>query len=179
VSNSTRLQMNGLAEFRAQLRNLPEDLAQEAGAIVMALAESAQQAVQQAYPEGPTGNLRRGVTVNRADASRFGVRAIVRSRARHSHMFEFGTKTRQTRKGANRGMMPQAPESQRMIPIMQRRRRVMVQALIGVVKKAGFVVSERRHSSPSTRRRTSARWRSRGVSHRWLGKQPSTPLSRS
>jgi hypothetical protein len=76
-----------------------------------------------------------------AGATRFGVRAIIRSRSPHASIFERGTKVRQTRNGANRGAMPQPPESERMIPIVVRRRRVMVEALTELVKSNGFVVS--------------------------------------
>ena len=136
---NVRLQMDGLSELRAALRRLPEELTAEADAIIQAQAGYAQQQIVAAYPQGPTGNLKHGVTVNK-ESSRFGVRAIVRSRARHSHLFEFGTAPRRTKKGANRGSMPKAPESERMIPIVVRRRRAMVQALIELVRKAGFSV---------------------------------------
>lgn len=139
--SNNRLQMNGLSELRTALRQLPETLANEAEAIATSQAEYARGQIQSAYPQGPTGNLKRGVTASKeGGGARFGVRAIVRSRARHSHLFEFGTKLRRTKTGANRGQMPQAPESERMIPIVVRRRRAMVQALIDLVRKAGFQV---------------------------------------
>lgn len=153
---SVRLKMDGLAELRAALRALPDDLAQEAAAIVQAQAEYAQQQIVAAYPErttnlnpGPTrksrwfppGILKARVTSTREPgAARFGARAVVRSRAPHAWLFENGTKPRQTRNGASRGRMPVAPESERMIPIAIRRRRVMVQALIDLVRRAGFNV---------------------------------------
>lgn len=138
--SQNRLRMEGLDELREALRQLPEELAQEAGAIVMAHAEEAQRRVQQAYPQGPTGNLRRGVTTNR-EASRFGAKAIVRSRAPHAHLFEYGSRPRRTQRGANRGQMPAGSEAERMIPIIIRVRRNMVAALIHMVQKAGFTVT--------------------------------------
>jgi bacteriophage HK97-gp10 putative tail-component len=137
--SQNRLVMVGLEEFKRQLRQLPEELASEADTIVQAHATEAQAAIQRAYPEGPTGNLRRGVTRTR-ESSRFGSRAIVRSRAKHASLYEYGTKPRRNSRGANRGTMPVAPESSRMIPIIVRKRRAMVAALIDLVRRAGLKV---------------------------------------
>lgn len=138
---SSKLELKGLTEFQKALRDLPEHLREEADVIVQAQAEEAQRQVRTAYPEGPTGNLRRGVT-REQNTSKFTSRAIVRSRAPHAHLFERGTRSRQTRKGANRGTMPEAPDNQRMIPIVIRRRKAMVAALVALVRRAGFQVTE-------------------------------------
>jgi hypothetical protein len=153
----TKLELKGLTEFRKALQNLPEDLREEADVIVQAQADEALRQIQAVYPVRttnlspgprrktrffPPGNLRARVTRSREERSRFTSRAIVRSRAPHAHLFEEGTKRRKNAKGANRGAMPQAPIGQRMIPIVIRRRRVMVEALKDVVRKAGFQVNE-------------------------------------
>jgi hypothetical protein len=59
------------------------------------------------YPQGKTGNLRKGVTKRKA--STFGF--IVRSVAPHVHFIESGTKERfdNTRKNARRGRMKATP----------------------------------------------------------------------
>ena len=137
----SKLELKGLAEFRRALQQLPEDLAEEASTIVLAQADEAQRQIRTAYPEGPTGNLRRGVTVER-NKSKFSTRGIVRSRAPHAHLFERGTGPRRTDKGANRGWMPAADPSEQMIPIVIRRRRAMVEALKDLVRRAGFKVDE-------------------------------------
>lgn len=136
---SASVEMIGLDALRLALRNLPEELTAEANAIVESHAAEAARLVQTAYPEGPTGKLKRGVSM-RSEHGRFGVSAIVSSRARHSHLFERGTGPRRTASGANRGQMPAAPDSQRMIPIIVRTRRRMVAALIQLVERAGFTV---------------------------------------
>jgi hypothetical protein len=134
--------LEGLTELRTALRNLPADLTQEAGAIVLAHAEEAKGLMQRAYPEGPTGNLRRGVVVDRGAARTvYGAKAIVRSRAAHAHLFEYGTKARETKKGWKRGRMPVGPESQRFVPIAIKVRARMVRALIELVRRAGFQVA--------------------------------------
>lgn len=139
----TKLELKGLTEFQKALHNLPGDLAEEASVIVQAQADEAQRQIRAAYPEGPTGNLRRGVTKEQ-NVSRFTSRGIVRSRAKHAHLFEQQTppKKRQTDKGYNRGTMRATPDNEKMIPIAIRRRRAMKAALIDIVKRAGFQVTE-------------------------------------
>jgi hypothetical protein len=135
---ASKLVLEGLTELRRELRNLPEDLAREAGVIVTAQAELAKDQIQRAYPE-KTGHLRSGITVNR-DHDRYGAAAIVRSRAKHAHLYEYGTRPRRTNAGANRGSMPQAPDANRMIPIIVRRRRAMMVGLIALLERIGFKV---------------------------------------
>ena len=139
---SVKLQIDGLSEFREALRQLPYELREEAGAIVLAIAEQAGQQIPAAYPQGPTGNLKRRVTVTKEPSSAFGVRAVVKSRAPHASIFEFGTGPRQNRAGANRGVMPPAPHDQAFIPIAIQARRRMVQALIQMLQRAGLVVTQ-------------------------------------
>jgi hypothetical protein len=136
---SVRLEMQGLAELRAALRQLPQEMTDEAATIVDAHARLAESQIKQNYPQGPTGNLRRGVTRDHYKSG-FTARAIVKSRAKHASIFENGTQTRRTANGANRGRMPAPPESQRMIPVVIRRRKAMVEALKDLVRRAGFQV---------------------------------------
>lgn len=140
---SSKLELKGLTEFQRALHNLPEDLAEEASVVVQAQADEARRQIQVAYAEGPTGNLRRGVT-KEENRSKFTSRGIVRSRAKHANLWEQQTppKKRRTAKGYNRGTMRATPDNQKMIPIAIRRRRVMVEALKDIVRKAGFQVNE-------------------------------------
>ena len=140
--NHSRVELQGLAELRAALRQLPADLAREAGAIVTAHAEEAGRAVREGYPEGPTGNLRHRVTVDAQQAGLFSAAAIVRSRAPHAQLWERGTKARRTDRGWNRGRMPQPPAGERAIPKFSRARAKMRAALIDLVRRAGFEVHE-------------------------------------
>jgi hypothetical protein len=138
---SATVKLEGLDDLLAELLKLPETLKAEAAQIVLEAAESCKREVQAAYPTGPTGNLKRGVTMNVDSNSRFGVAARVKSNAKHVHIFENGTQQRHTNSGANRGRMPRAPESERMIPIVIRARRRMVQQLIEMVQKHGLEVT--------------------------------------
>jgi len=134
-----RVVMDGLPDLRTALRELPETLTDEASGIVQAAGLDAKAQIQSAYPDGATGNLRAGVTVQ-VNHARAATSAVVRSRARHAHLFEWGTRARRTRRGASRGAMPEAPHNQRMIPIAIRVRRRMVEQLIALVERAGLTV---------------------------------------
>jgi hypothetical protein len=128
---SVTVKWDGLAEFKAALRNLPEELTQDAGAIVYAHALEAERIVSGAYPIGPTGNLKNRVK-STAEVSRFGASATVRSAAPHAYLYENGF----TRKG--KGTARKTPQA--AIPVFIRVRRRMVMQLIALVQKAGFKV---------------------------------------
>jgi hypothetical protein len=135
---SATVTWSGLDELREALRHLPQALAQEAQTIVQAHAEAARRAVVAAYPVR-TGRLKNGVTLT-VQPSRFGGAAIVRSRAPHAHLFEYGTGQRRSRTGANRGRMPPAPLAQQMVPKVVTARRQMYAALLALVERQGLVV---------------------------------------
>lgn len=136
---ASRVVLEGLDEFRRQLRALPENMQNEAGEIVITHAEDAKRQIETGYPEGPTGNLKRRVSVER-NKSKLASSAIVRSRAPHAAIFEFGTKRRFTDRGANRGVMPKASDSEAFIPKAIRARRRMTQALVAMLERLGFRV---------------------------------------
>jgi hypothetical protein len=139
MAANNRIELVGLQAFKAALRNLPDELVQEGNDIVREASTRAASDVQNSYPEGPTGNLRRGVT-REEDHSSFGVSIVVKSRAKHAWIFENGTGQRTTRNGSNRGRMPAASRDQRMIPVVIRYRRAMTEKLKALVRKAGFQV---------------------------------------
>lgn len=68
-------------------------------------------------PEGPTGNLVDSIGVVRARGKGrtemglvyAGPRRRGKSRGYHGHLVEYGTKPRQNKRGANRGVMPAKP----------------------------------------------------------------------
>jgi len=135
------VQWTGLESFKQELRNLPAELTGEASNIVIEAAKATERETKGAYPH-VTGNLQRGVTTTVEAIGRGGVSARVKSNARHAHLFEKGTGVRRTHAGANRGKMPEAPESQQMIPIAIRARRQMYVKLIDMVQRHGLVVTQ-------------------------------------
>lgn len=134
---SARVQWDGLNEFQQTIRQLPKEMTAEAAAIVARHAEASARTVRANYPLGPSGNLKRRVTVE-ADRSPDRIRGVVRSRAPHAHLFEFGTVRRRNRRGANRGVMPPAPPGQAAIPVFIRERRKMTEELIELVRLGGL-----------------------------------------
>lgn len=136
---SATIRWTGLQEFREAMRQLPQTLTGEAHAIVVAHAEYAAGEVQRGYPKGPTGNLRKRVTME-VNTSRFSAGARVRSRAPHASIYENGTKVRRTDRGFNRGAMPEPPSANKMIPKVIRHRARMVRALMAMCERNGLIV---------------------------------------
>lgn len=136
---SSRIVLTGFTEFKAALRALPQELASEAGTIVNAAATGMVGDLQNAYPS-VTGNLRRGIKVEHVSGSALGVIARVKNTARHSHLYEFGSQLRYTKSGAARGAMPE-PVHPVFIPAAVRRRKQMYDALLALVRRAGFQVN--------------------------------------
>ena len=139
MSNDVTLSFQGLAELKDALGKLPEQLKGPATQIVIEAAYSAQREIVAAYPKGPTGKLKRGVQVTVQKIGQFGVAAQVRSRAPHSWLYEHGTTARKTKKGWNRGTMPDAPDV--FIPAMVRYRRAMYLKLAELIRSTGLIVT--------------------------------------
>jgi len=137
-----KVSFDGMSDLRAALQALPTEMATEAAGIVGQYAGQAKNDIQNGYPIGRTGNLHNRVSVSVKPGNSASVTAIVASRSPHAHLFEYGSGRRVTNTGANRGRMPAAPESARMVPKVQRLRSQMVRALIAFVRDKGFVVNE-------------------------------------
>lgn len=133
---SARVTWTGLDELRADLRNLPVELTEEASGIVIDSAMSAAQDIRTAYPKR-TGNLANHVKAEATAPSRFGVRAVVKSTARHAHLFEYGTQARHTELGVDRGSMPPGNV---FIPRMVKHRRAMYERLKAMLERHGLTV---------------------------------------
>jgi hypothetical protein len=134
------LKIDGLKELRAALLQLPAELSDRAGEIVLAHAEDAYRQMDAKYAEHDwTGNLRKGLSVtNESNYLRFGARAVIKNRAPHAYWAEHGTQIRKTSQGVTRGAMPPLHI---FIPIAQRVRRTMFQVLIRFVEGYGIKVS--------------------------------------
>jgi hypothetical protein len=116
------------SEIRAALRQLPADLRREGGRIVESNAKAAAVQVRTNYlAHSRTDALVNGVSAEPAESGPLGVAWVVLSKARHSHLFEYGTSTRQnyTKNDANRGSMPAAPPGHAFVPVVLRVRREM------------------------------------------------------
>jgi hypothetical protein len=134
------LRVTGLAELRAALVQLPDKIEQQANDEVKRTMNEAAAALVASYPEGDTGNLRKGVKKRFRINRRGFATGTVRSEAPHAHLWEFGTVNRRTEKGWNRGRMI-THYNRGLVGIAQRERREMEAALVALVRNHGFTVS--------------------------------------
>ena len=135
---TAQLKIVGLTEFREALKKLPPDLVNEAAVIIQMSAEETARQVTAVYAQHRvTGNLVSHVRVEHT-LDKAHARSRVLSTAKHAYLFEYGSKKRAWKSGKNTGVMPGAHAK---IPIAVARRRIMVQALIGLVERAGLVVT--------------------------------------
>ena len=133
---------DGLEEFREALRNLPDHLAGQAGNIVRGSANAAAVRVRTNYGlHRRTGDLQKRVVVQESNAGRYGKAVVVKSTARHAHLFEFGTQARHTKAGDYRGIMPPAPPLHAFIPTIIKERMRMYAQLKDMLVREGLVVS--------------------------------------
>lgn len=149
---SVRLQWDGLAELRTLLRQLPDDLATEGGAIVLASANEAFTAIETVYvAHQRSGRLRAGLSLVQSATGRFGASILLISRAPHAWIFEHGTAPREgaggrgTGKGARHGNQAgnrgASPAFHAFIPAVAAARTRMYDALAALLERAGFVVT--------------------------------------
>jgi hypothetical protein len=147
---------DGLEDYRKALRNLPLELRDEAAAVVQLISAAAKAEIIAAYPKGKTGNLKAGVFVSTYVSPKtpsvgvtpgkgvlFGASAIVKNRAKHAWLYEYGSEARGLLRpargrianfGMSRGRMPAKPT---FVPIVIRRRRDMERMLAEIVRRAG------------------------------------------
>lgn len=136
---SASVKWSGLEELKRDLRNLPEDLAGEAGHIVEEAANGTAVDVKRGYAaHRRSGRLAGGVTVTHFEAGKYSAGAIVKNSAPHAYIFEVGTQARHTAIGANRGSMPPGNV---FIPAAQKNRRRMYDRLKDMLVRFGAVVT--------------------------------------
>lgn len=134
---SGRVQVTGLDELMKAMHDAPVEIRTEAMSIVRDETESAATEIKQEYVR-KTGTLAARVATSYPSSTT--LVGIVRSAAPHSHIYEFGTKQRRTKSGANRGVMP----ANEVTPVVAtRHRRRMYDRLIAMLRGIGlFEVTE-------------------------------------
>lgn len=128
--------LDGFDELMRELTNAPKEIRDEGFEILREETEGARSEIAIEYGRrSKTGTLAARVeTFYPAESALIG---IVRSTAPHSHLVEFGTKARQTSKGANRGAMGADKVTP---PIAQRRRERMYRRQKDMLERRGFVI---------------------------------------
>lgn len=107
MADSVTFRFSGGEEFVADLHDWRARLRAEVHAAAVEDAERIASVTITALPS-KTGNLRQHIKAKDESAGD-SVLVRVRSLARHSHLYERGTKARRTARGANRGVMPGKP----------------------------------------------------------------------
>lgn len=98
MAASYTLELQGIEQLKEMLGSFAATCTEEAQRMADETAARAAEEIRDAYPKGPTGNLKRGVRVHRVkqtDGHR--VLAIVKSTARHAHLYEYGTRRQPAR----------------------------------------------------------------------------------
>jgi HK97 gp10 family phage protein len=117
----------GLDALIADLQRLPETMKREAANHITAAANGMEAELRQEYPRGETGNLIQGV----GQRERGPLVKQVYSRAKHAHLYEFGTVQRFQNNGKSVGTMPAQPT---FIPSAVRHRKRLHEAFERIVR---------------------------------------------
>lgn len=133
-----RVRWTGLDAFRRAMQTDPDRLTGESGRIIEGNANAAGVALRTAYgAHRRSGKLQDSVVVDERKPGRFGIRFTVRVKAKHAHLFEFGSVARYTKLGEFRGRMPARPT---FIPIHRKWQRRMYDELKVMLTRHGYLV---------------------------------------
>lgn len=138
---SNHLRWDGLDELKQWLRNLPQDLTEEANFIVNAAANEAARRIVDRYPSGKDADLKDRVSVKpmrTAPGGRFGVGVVVISASKIAFIYENGTEVRHTALGYNRGRVP---PHHVVVQEVTAKRREMYRKLTAMLERKGLRVS--------------------------------------
>jgi hypothetical protein len=139
---SARIQFDGLAELRAALRSLPQDLAGEARHIVEGAANSAAADIGRAYARGRTGDLIKGVTVAHVEAGKYSAGAVVKNTSKLANIVEVGTVARHYfSKHGVKHLTGRRPAAHVFVPRVIRARRKMYDELKDMLVRNGLTVT--------------------------------------
>lgn len=133
---SANVFLDGLDELRKALHDMPDELTNEAIAIVATAAADTASEIKTVYPAGP---MRDAVTVSDRSGP-YLARFVVESPTAEASWWEWGTENRHTQKGWNRGSEKAHPD-QSLVGVAKPHRAAMRAALIALVERAGFTVT--------------------------------------
>jgi hypothetical protein len=141
---SASFRIDGLDELKAELRDLPQQLAGEARHIIEGAANRAVTDIKSKYGDVKhlTGNLRDHVSQEELSGDGLGVDIKVLSSAPHAWLFEYGSQARHyyTKAGVlhETGIMPGTPA---FVPAMEKNRLAMWEAIRDLLERAGLEVT--------------------------------------
>jgi len=91
------LEMQGLDELKKLVAGFADACTDDGQQLADQAAMRAVEEVKAAYPQGPTGNLKKGVRIVRVKGGGHRVLSIVKSTAPHAHLYEYGTRRQPAR----------------------------------------------------------------------------------
>ena len=91
------LEMQGLDELKKLVAGFADACTDDGQQLADQAAMRAVEEVKAAYPQGPTGNLKKGVRIVRVKGDGHRVLSIVKSTAPHAHLYEYGTRRQPAR----------------------------------------------------------------------------------
>lgn len=94
---ASTLTITGLDDLKKAIAGFGAECTDEAQALAEQSAASARDQIVSAYPQGPTGNLKRGVRIVRAKGDGHRALGIVKSTAPHAHLYEYGSRRQPAR----------------------------------------------------------------------------------
>ena len=91
------LEMQGLDELKKLVAGFADACTDDGQQLADQAAMRAVEEVKAAYPQGPTGNLKKGVRIVRVKGDGHRVLSVAKSTAPHAHLYEYGTRRQPAR----------------------------------------------------------------------------------
>ena len=89
--------LDGLDQLKTLIADFSDVCTDRGQALAEQAARRAVEEIRTAYPEGPTGNLRKGVKQIPVNPEGHRVLSLVKSTAPHAHLYEYGTRRQPAR----------------------------------------------------------------------------------
>jgi len=129
----------GLDVLIADLDTAPSSVVLAAHDALYNAAERTEREMLSNYPQGETGHLRAGLSIDEIKTTSVHLSIAVKSSAPHAHLWEQGTAEREMPSGKDVGrVVPHL--SQSLVVVAERHRREMELEIIAAVQAAGFTV---------------------------------------
>lgn len=133
--------LGGVTVERNKFKEFPSFLAARTQAVLDARATTVAAEIAAAYAAlGGTGELAAGMVV-RSQPRKTRARVVIANRVRWSAGYEFGTKSRRTKKGANRGFIPYDNDGRIFVPRVMAARVGLVPRIAALLRAEGLTVT--------------------------------------
>lgn len=139
----SEVRWDGLDEYKALLRQLPEACNVEAGHAVEEAVNRAYTTVSEVYGAHRfTGNLQKGLKIATLNKGAYGTGRILRSTAPHAWLFDNGSQARHWLSGKSTGRMwGKTPPTHVFVQTVIRERRRLYDRVKDMLRRKGAVVT--------------------------------------